>query len=73
MITIKTIDKNNAELHIKEGTPHITMLLGIEMLIETLLQESSLDLTIDMLLQDLKKIYNRDNKGVKNNENEEDK
>lgn len=67
MITIKTIDKNNAELKIKKGTPHTTMLLGIEMLIEELINNSSAGLTINRLLEDLKRIYLRDNEG---NENE---
>lgn len=62
MITIKTIDKNNAELHINENTPHITMLLGIEMLIEVLLEEVP-TMTIDDVLHDLKRIYIRDNGG----------
>lgn len=61
MITIRTIDNNNAELTIEKGTPHTTMLLGIEMLIETLMKESSTDLNIDVLLNDLKYIYERDN------------
>lgn len=61
MITIKTIDKNNAELNIAKGTPHTTMLLGIEMLIETLINDSSANLNIDDLLADLKQIYERDN------------
>lgn len=60
MITIKTIDSNNAELHIEKGTPHTTMLLGIEMLIEALLKEVPNE-TIDDLLDDLKRIYIRDN------------
>ena len=63
MITIKTIDDNNAELKIDEGTPHTTILLGIEMLIETLIQETSAkDITIDKVLEDLKRIYERDNR-----------
>lgn len=61
MITIKTIDKNNAELNIAKGTPHTTMLLGVEMLIETLINDSSANLNIDDLLADLKQIYERDN------------
>ena len=61
MITIKTVSENNAELTIEKGTPHTTMLLGIEMLIETLMKESSADLNIDVLLSDLKYIYERDN------------
>ena len=63
MITIKKIDDNNAELKIDEGTPHTTILLGIEMLIETLIQETSAKgITIDDILEDLKRIYERDNK-----------
>ena len=61
MITIKTLDKNNAEIDIKKGTPHTTMLLGIEMLIEALINDSSANLNIDDLLADLKRIYERDN------------
>ncbi len=66
MITIKTIDDNNAEINISKGTKHTTILLGIEMLIEALMEQSSANLTIDDLLDDLKRIYLRDNGG--NNE-----
>lgn len=62
MITIKTIDDNNAELKIEAHTPHTTMLLGIEMLIEALMKETSND--IDAILEDLKRIYIRDNEGA---------
>ena len=61
MITIETIDENNAKLKIEKGTPHTTMLLGIEMLIETLIKDKP-DLTIDYLLEEIKRIYERDNK-----------
>jgi hypothetical protein len=66
MITIKTIDDNNAKINIPKGTKHTTILLGIEMLIEALMEQSSANLTIDDLLEDLKRIYLRDNGG--NNE-----
>lgn len=59
MIIIKEIDKNNAEIKIDKGTSHITMLLGIEMLIEALIESSNIN--IDYLLSDLKRIYLRDN------------
>lgn len=66
MITIKTTKGENeygaAELHIAEHTPHTTMLLGIEMLVETLLKEVPTQ-NIDDLLTDLKRIYIRDNGG----------
>lgn len=63
MITIKTVDENNAELVVAKGTPHTTMLLGIEMLIEALIEDSSANLNIDDVLSDLKRIYLRDNEG----------
>ena len=44
MITIKTIDDNNAEINIPKGTKHTTILLGIEMLIEALMEQSSANL-----------------------------
>lgn len=66
MITIKTIDENNAEIDIKKGTPHTTMLLGIEMLIEALINDSNANLDIDKILADLKYIYVRDNEGISN-------
>lgn len=67
MITIKTLKDNSAELHIKEGTPYTTYLLGIEMLIESLLNEVP-TITIDYVLDDIKKIYVGDccNKGEEN-------
>ena len=68
VITIKTIDDNNAEINIPKGTKHTTILLGIEMLIEVLLEQSSGNLTIDDLLDDIKRIYLRDN-GGKNGQN----
>lgn len=56
MIRIKTLKENEAELHVKEGTPYITYLLGIEMLIESLLNQNP-TITIDDLLDILKKMY----------------
>ena len=60
MITIKELDNNTAELHIEKGTPHFAYLLGIEMLIESILQQFP-TITIDYILHDLKRIYERDN------------
>ena len=65
MITIKTLNKNNAEMKIEQGTPHTTILLGIEMLIETLIEDSSANLNIDYILKELKRIYERDNPNAK--------
>lgn len=59
MITIKTENNNEASLNIKEGTSYTTMLLGIEMLIEALLEELPTQ-NIEDLLSDLRRIYLRD-------------
>lgn len=60
MITIKEIeDENSAEIHIPEGTKVQTVLLGTEMLIESLVEISGRD--IDSILNDLRRIYIRDN------------
>lgn len=70
MITIKTTKGENeygsAELTIAKGTPHTTMLLGCEMLIEELMKLNVVE-TIDDLLADIKRIYIRDNGGKNEN------
>lgn len=62
MITVKTISKEDGkvELDIKKGTPYMTMFLGCEMLIETILAGHP-ENTIDEILHDLKLRYERDN------------
>lgn len=62
MITIKTVPSKygEAEINIEAKTPHTTLLLGCEMLIEAIIKETGLD--IDFVLADLKRIYERDNK-----------
>lgn len=63
MITIKTDKLNNgAELIIKEKTPYTTILLGAEMLIEVLVKEHTPNNDINFVLDDIKRIYERDNK-----------
>lgn len=64
MITIKTVEDEygKAELKIDKGTSHTTILLGIEMLIEALLNDVP-EQNIDDLLEDIRRIYIRDNEG----------
>jgi len=64
MITIKSLENEQAEITIEKGTDSITIFLGIQMLIEALIEQRT-DLTIDLLLNDLKTIYLRDS-GDKN-------
>ena len=65
MIIIKTIDNDKAELRIDKGTPNTTILLGVEMLVEYIVNSNDL-MDIDFVLKELKRIYLRDNGG--NNE-----
>jgi hypothetical protein len=60
MITIKTLDNNKAELRIDKGTPNTTILLGVEMLVEYIVNSNDL-MDIDFVLNELKRIYLRDN------------
>ena len=65
MITIKTDRRckdGRINLKIAQSTPHTTILLGIEALIEALLEEVPTQ-NIDDLLEDLRRIYIRDNGG----------
>lgn len=62
MITIKTVDNNKAELIIQKGTPNTTILLGVEMLVEYITNSNDLK-DIDFVLNELKRIYLRDNEG----------
>lgn len=63
MIRIKT-DRRckdcRVNVKIAQKTPHTTILLGIEMLIEALLNEVP-EQNIDDLLADIRRIYIRDN------------
>ncbi len=68
MITIKSLENEQAEITIEKGTDSITIFLGIQMLIEALIEQRT-DLTIDLLLNDLKTIYLRDS-GDKNDKND---
>ena len=70
MITIKTVKEDKygrAEMTIAKNTPYTTMLLGCEMLIEALIKETGNN--IDWVLDDLKRIYIRDNGGIDEKEN----
>lgn len=68
MITIKSLENEQAKITIEKGTDSITIFLGIQMLIEALIEQRT-DLTIDLLLNDLKTIYLRDS-GDKNDKND---
>lgn len=65
MIEIKQTKDRDAVMTVKKGTKHTTMILGIEMLIECLLDERK-DMTIDDILDDVRRIYERDNQNVSN-------
>ena len=65
MIKINTRKDGQVQINISKGTPHQEFLLGIEMLVECLMddvKEQRINMNIDDLLHDVKKIYERDHK-----------
>ena len=65
-ITI-TPKEGGTNLRIPKGMPHISLLYGIEMIIEVVLKETNLNVSIDELLADVKELYIRDNGGENGN------
>lgn len=63
MKTIKIIqnDDGSVLLKAKKGVNLSTLIVGIEMLIETILVDDSFQGNIDDILDDVKRIYVRDN------------
>lgn len=60
MITITSEEEGNkAKVHIQEGTPYSTIILGCEMLAELLIKEGFIN-NIDVLLDEIKRLYERD-------------
>ena len=60
MITIQTIEEDKVELKIEPHTSHKELILGLEMLIEAIVNETNMN--IDDVLEDVKRIYERDKK-----------
>ena len=58
MIKIHTVEENKVEMKIEPHTPHQELILGLEMLIEAIVNETKL--SIDDVLEDVKRIYERD-------------
>ena len=67
--TIIIEEKENGEVSLKasKGIKWNTFIISIEMLIEIIKEEVSLE--IDDILEDIKRIYERDNKAEKDNKN----
>lgn len=60
MIKIHTNKDDTVQINISKGTPHQEFILGLEMLIEVIIEETGM--SIDDVLSDVKQIYERDNK-----------
>lgn len=67
--TIIIEEKENGEISLKasEGVKWATFITGIEMLIECIKENAVVPIHIDDILEDIKRIYERDNKGEKGN------
>ena len=66
MKTIKIIQNDNGEVLLKaeKGVNWSTLIVGIEMLIETIMDDDAFFGNIDDILDDVKRIYVRDNTNI---------
>lgn len=62
MIKIKEEQDGKVSIRADKGTKWNTFIVGIELMIETLLDNSKAHTTIDDVLADVKRIYERDHK-----------
>lgn len=62
--TIIIKEKENGEVSLKasKGIKWSTFITGIEMLIEVIKENTKVPIDIDNILEDIKRIYERDNK-----------
>ena len=60
MIEIKEEQDGKVSIRADKGTKWNTFIVGIELMIETLLDNSKAHTTIDDILSDVKRIYERD-------------
>lgn len=60
MIEIKEEQDGKVSIRADKGTKWNTFIVGIELMIETLLDNSKAHTTIDDILADVKRIYERD-------------
>ncbi len=63
-IVIEEKEDGSISLKASKGVKWTTFITGIEMLIEAIKENSKLPIDIDYILEDIKRIYERDNKEV---------
>ena len=63
-IVIEEKEDGSISLKASKGIKWTTFITGIEMLIETIKENSKLPINIDYILEDIKRIYERDKKEV---------
>lgn len=61
-ITINELENGETSLNVDEGVKWSTFITGIEMLIEGLTENALENTTIEDILDDIRRIYERDNK-----------
>ena len=68
--TIVIEEKENGEISLKasKGIKWTTFITGIEMLIECIKENAKVPIDIDNILEDIKRIYERDKRDEKDNE-----
>lgn len=61
MIEIKELQNGELSMKINKGTKWITFINGATMLVETIMENVKEDVTIDDILDDIKRLYLKNN------------
>lgn len=68
-ITIEELENGEISLKASKGIKWTTFITGIEMFIEVIKENSEVPIDIDDILEDIKRIYERNKKDEKDNKN----
>lgn len=68
-ITIEEKEDGTISLEVPKGVKWSTFITGIEMLIEVIKENAGVPIDIDNILEDIKRIYERNKRDEKDNKN----
>ena len=71
-IIITQLETGETTLKVNAGVKWSTFITGIEMMIECIIQNAEKDIDIDFILEDIKRIYERDNEKINEKAQKED-
>lgn len=71
-IIITQLETGETTLKVNAGVKWSTFIIGIEMMIECIIQNAEKDIDINFILEDIKRIYERDNEKINEKTQKED-